>query len=156
MLETRLQKVSVPSKITMGGSTSNRIIGYCCIIMGKNGFKTHPEFHLHFLCLISSFFQPTPGHFTCPLHKQPLPCSTFCWALYHSCPFPSAASQPWAPLFQKQAAVARGHFYLPRLGEFHMALLEKAPVDQVILGTFPGALSSRQQEKVSLHFPASE
>lgn len=96
------------------------------------------------------------GHFTCPLHKWPLPCSTLCWALYHSCPFPSAASHPWALLFQKQAAVARGRSYLPPLGGFHMALLEKAPADQVILGTFPGALWSRQQEKVSLHFPDSE
>lgn len=62
-------------------------------------------------------FQLAPGHFTCPLHKWPLPCST-CWALYHTCPFPSSASQPWAPLFQKQATVARGCSHLPRLGGF--------------------------------------
>lgn len=44
-----------------------------------------------------SLFQLTLWHFTCPLHKWPLPCSTGCWALYHTYPFPSAASQPWVP-----------------------------------------------------------
>lgn len=77
--------------------------------------------------MATSLFQLTSGHFTCPLHMWPVPCSSFCWALYHSCPFPSAASQLWAPLFQKQAAVARGCSYLPPLAGLRMALLEKAP-----------------------------
>lgn len=36
------------------------------------------------------------------------------------------------------------------------ALLEKAPGEQVILGTLPSALWSGQQEKMFLHFPASD
>lgn len=140
--------------------------------MNKNGFKIHPEFHLHFLCSAKIqeeilyddlkrtpnsvtlhailLFQPTHWHFTCPIYNRPLPCSTGYWALYHTCPLPSATSQLGVPALWKQAAAVRGSSNPPPFGGFQMAQLEEAPADQCFLARFPGALWSRQQD----HFPA--
>jgi len=52
MLDTRLQTVAGPSKLTVGGGAWQEIQlpGYCCIVMDRNGFKIRPEFQLHLLC----------------------------------------------------------------------------------------------------------
>lgn len=183
MLDTRLQTVGEPSKVTMTGRAWQdiRVPGYCCIVRDKMGFKIHPELHLHLLCLakicsgrnallwfkkFSHFSHPLlhACHLTLPtdplaFHLSPAQVTpSLQHRLLGSVPIPIFIScQPvlgTGP--QKQVAVARDSSNPPPFGDFHMALWKEAPADQSFLARFPGALWSRQQEQVSLRFPVSD